>query len=367
MVDDSRSALVQLKEYQLCQRCLARQTGMTLDRKAVQKCFICRGLMDNLDSIVEETRQALKVYEFKTFLIGATLPTQIHDREDALRARFKIRGRESVKSQLTREIGLRLARRMKKKTDYLKPDVLVNLTVDKDGGITTTVRARPIAFEGRYVKKVRGAPQKQEKCAMCLGKGCPLCDYSGLAGHDSVEGIITQHLMAATGGQTPKISWIGSEDQSSLVLGRGRPFYVRVSDPKSRHIKKKSFSKDGVTSRITGVLQDIPDTQTRFTVKTKIVTKCDRALTAADISKLRLLAGREVKFENKSKAATKKIYSVRASRTADSEASITITADGGLPIKQFIGGEEYMDPNISQLLGAKCHCVTFDILAVDIQ
>lgn len=366
MVDDSRSALVQLKEYQLCHRCLARQTSTTPGRKTVQKCFICRGLMDGLDSMVEEVRQALKPYEFRTFLVGATLPTQIHDREDALRARFKIRGRESAKSQLTREIGQRLARRLKKKTDYLKPDVLVNLTADKDNCITTTVKARPIAFEGRYVKKVRGLPQKQERCSMCLGKGCPLCDYSGLAGYDSVEGIITQHLMAATGGQTPKISWIGSEDQSSLVLGRGRPFYVRISDPKSRHIKK-IFSKDGVTVRITGVLEDIPDTQTRFTVKTKIVAKCDRTLAASDMSKLRLLAGREVKFENKSKVTTKKIYSVRASRTSDNEASITITADGGLPIKQFIGGEEYMDPNISQLLGAKCQCVTFDILAVDIQ
>ncbi len=322
--------------------------------------------MDGLDSMVEEVRQALKPYEFRTFLVGATLPTQIHDREDALRARFKIRGRESAKNQLTREIGQRLARRLKKKTDYLKPDVLVNLTVDKDNCITTTVKARPIAFEGRYVKKVRGLPQKQERCAMCLGKGCPLCDYSGLAGYDSVEGIITQHLMAATGGQTPKISWIGSEDQSSLVLGRGRPFYVRISDPKSRHIKK-IFSKDWVTVRITGVLEDIPDTQTRFSVKTKIVAKCDRTLAASDMSKLRLLAGREVKFENKSKVTTKKIYALRASKTSDNEASITITADGGLPIKQFIGGEEYMDPNISQLLGAKCQCVTFDILAVDIQ
>jgi hypothetical protein len=38
-----------------------------------------------------------------------------------------------------------------------------------------------------------------------------------------------------------------------------------------------------------------------------------------------------------------------------------------LPIKQFIGGEEYMDPNVSKLLNTKCECLTFDVLAVELQ
>jgi tRNA U54 and U55 pseudouridine synthase Pus10 len=36
-------------------------------------------------------------------------------------------------------------------------------------------------------------------------------------------------------------------------------------------------------------------------------------------------------------------------------------------IKQFVGGEEYMKPSISEILGSKCKCVTFDILDVVIQ
>ncbi|MGI0005487.1 MAG: tRNA pseudouridine(54/55) synthase Pus10, partial [Nitrososphaera sp.] len=49
---------------------------------------------------------------------------------------------------------------------------------------------------------------------------------------------------------------------------------------------------------------------------------------------------------------------------SDSEFQLTLHADGGLPIKQFVGGEEYIEPNVSRLLGAKCECVTFDVLAV---
>ena len=47
--------------------------------------------------------------------------------------------------------------------------------------------------------------------------------------------------------------------------------------------------------------------------------------------------------------------------------TLTVVADGGLMIKQLVGGEEYMKPNISEILGSKCECVIFDIMDVRIQ
>jgi tRNA pseudouridine synthase 10 len=160
---------------------------------------------------------------------------------------------------------------------------------------------------------------------------------------------------------------VGSEDQNSLVLGSGRPFYVKVSDPHVRKPKKRRFSEAGVTTMITGVLDDVPDTPTRFTVRTKIACTCTRPVTGDDMIKLKSLAGAEVKFESRSKVASKKIHSAQAKKTGDSEFTLTIKADGGLPIKQFVGGQEYMEPNVSALLGAKCECAAFDVLAVEFQ
>lgn len=362
MVDaQQKSAL--LKEYSLCRHCLARQAGIS--KKQAGKCYICRGLFDDLNSLAGKVLAAAKPYQYETFLIGATLPTQLYEREDALRARLKIRGRESIKNQLTRELGMKVTKMSKKKVDYHRPDVTVNLVINRDGEVEATARSRPLAVEGRYTKKERGLSQKQDKCAMCLGKGCNLCDGTGLAGLDSVEGIIAKHLMEATGGQAPKFSWIGSEDKESLVLGKGRPFYAKISDPKVRRPKMK-FKQSGVEAKIVSVLDDDePDTQARFTVRTRIAAKCERAVTAQDVKQLRSLAGAQVKFENRSKLAAKKIHSVQAKqKTGDSELELVLTADGGLPIKQFVGGEQYMEPNVSKLLGAKCECVTFDILAV---
>jgi tRNA pseudouridine synthase 10 len=353
-----------LRQYKLCKQCFERHAGGRT--KPDKQCYICRGLMDSLDSIPDRIVSALRGYEFETFLIGATLPTQIYEREDAMRARLKIRGKESVKNQLTRELGMRLVRLARKKVEYMKPDVTISLTIDKENNVDIGVKSRPLALFGWYVKKSRGMPQKQDKCPSCEGKGCGSCNYSGLSGYGSVEGVIAKGLVEMTGGQAPKFSWIGSEDQSSLVLGAGRPFYARVFNPKKRRLKKGRIRGNGVTATLR-VIEDEPELQPRFKVKTRIHAKCEKELLREDIKKLNSLAGVEVSFENRSKTATKKIHSARARRIDVSRFAFTMIADGGLMIKQFVGGEEYMKPNMSEILGSKCECVTFDVLGVELQ
>lgn len=352
-----------LKQYRLCKRCLERHISTG---KYSRQCYICRGLMDNLDAIANSILTAIKGFEFDTFLIGAAISTQLYEREDTMRARLKIRGRESIKYYLTRELGMRLARRARKKVEYGKPDITITLTVDKENNVYVAVISRPLTFAGVYIKKSRGLPQKQDKCASCGGKGCNSCNYSGLSGYDSVEGIIAKDLIQITSGQTPKFTWIGSEDQRSLVLGGGRPFYVRVFNPKKRKLKNKTIKGNGIKAML-NVINDIPVIQPRFTVKTKIHIKCENALTKKILKKVNSLSGSKVSFEKKSKIGIKTIYSVRVRQLDSNQFTLTIVADGGLMIKQLVGGEEYMKPNISEILGAKCECVMFDILDVQFQ
>lgn len=355
----------QLKRYKLCKRCFERHAGNNSNRvaKGADRCYICRGLFDDLAPMADRIIGAARDYEYNTFLIGATLPTGIYEREDAMRARLKIRGIESAKNHLTRELGMRLAKTSGRKVDYLKPDIMVSITIDKENNVGVDVKSRPLALEGRYVKKARGLPQKQDRCPHCEGKGCGSCNHSGLSGYGSVEGVIAKGLMEATGGQAPKFSWVGSEDQSSLVSGKGRPFYVRVSDPKKRELKKLKVKGEGVEATM-AVRDDSPDAQPRFTVKTKIHIRCERALEKPDLKKIGALAGTQISYENRAKKVTKKIHSAHVKKIDGSQFALTMVADGGLMIKQFVGGEEYMKPNISEILGCKCECVTFDILDV---
>jgi len=357
------SKVTLLKQYRLCKSCLRRHIGTGKSR---EPCYICRGLMHNVNTIAKNIVAAIKDYEFETFLIGAILSTPLYEREDAMRARLKIRGRESIKNHLTRELGIQIARLVRKKVNYTTPDVRITLLIDKDNSVNIEAISKPLMLAGFYVKKSRGLPQKEVKCHSCTGSGCNGCNYSGLSRCESVEGIIAKQLLRITGGTAPKFTWIGSEDESSLVLGSGRPFYVRVFNPKKRNMKPTAIKGNGIMARLYPISNQ-PETQPRFTVKTRIHIKCENALIKKDLKRLKSIPKSSVRFENKSKMAVKRIYSTRVRQIASNQFTLTIIADGGLMIKQFVGGEEYMKPNVSEILGDKCGCVTFDILDVQLQ
>jgi tRNA pseudouridine synthase 10 len=371
-----RSIQKSKNHYNLCSYCCIRQ-GASVDKKISgitgnthHKCFICIDLMMRLDSIFEEILANVdNGYEFDTFLIGATLPRKLYEKEDHIRAKFKIRGRESIKNQFTRELRTRFQRITKKKIDYLFPDILMNVTIGNDNqAITVEATTKPLILAGRYTKKSRGISQKQTKCEGCEGLGCALCDSSGLSGQRSVEDIIAKELMSITQGHKPKFSWLGSEDKESLVLGNGRPFFVQISNPKTRSIPKDlNFGSDGVSVNIMRILPHLPVSQIPFIAKTQIFVNCKLAIKNDSLINLGGLRGKFVEFKSKTKMIQKQIYSSEVQRINDKELILDIIADGGIRIKQFVGGQEYMRPNISEIVGSECECTGFDILDIQVQ
>ncbi len=322
--------------------------------------------MDNLGEISNGILEAVKCFEFTTFLIGAKLSTQIFEREDSMRARLKIRGIESIKQYLTRELGMQLVRRAQKEVEYGKPDVMIILTIDKENKVDVAVTSRPLAFAGVYTKKSRGLPQKQDKCVVCVGNGCNSCNYSGLSGYESVEGVIAKALMHLTRGQTPKFMWTGSEDSESLVLGSGRPFLVRIFNPRKRNVENKTITGKGIKATLK-VIDNVPAIQPRFTVRTKIHIRCENTLNETILKRLNFLSGCKVTFKNKSRKSIKSIHSISIKKVDCNDFILTIEADSGIMIKQFMHDEQYARPNISEILGMPCKCVKFDILDVHLQ
>jgi tRNA pseudouridine synthase 10 len=355
--------------YKLCKLCSLRQGISPSKRRQLkpyyQECYICHGLMNELDSIKRKIMISIDgKYEFDTFLIGASLPTQIYEREDELRSKFKIHGSENVKSQLTRMLRIAFAKSSRTKIDYLLPDIIINLSFEERHEMKIVIDARPLIFAGTYIKKCRGIQQRQARCNKCTGRGCNFCGKSGLSGYDSVEGIIAKALMSTTKGSNPKFCWIGSEDRQSLVLGRGRPFFVRISQPKVRKLKDDlKIDYECLSAIITyKPMKAMPVYPLKFITKTTILTSCDKLLSQSEYRKLDALAGSTIIFSANSKKSTKRIYSAGVTEVAPNKFRLTITADGGLAIKQFIEGREYMKPNVSEIVGANCQCLLFDVL-----
>src|ERR687890_2197272 len=149
--------------------------------------------------------------------------------------------------QLITKLRKKFLKITKTRLDFLMPDISINISIDRNNNVEVMAKTRPLHFFGRYLKKHRGIRQKQTKCSSCQGKGCLVCDYSGLSGYDSIEGIIAKKLISITEGQNPKFNWVGSEDEESIVLGKGRPFFASISNPRNSKLENNiKFSENGI-------------------------------------------------------------------------------------------------------------------------
>lgn len=334
----------------LCNKCMQRE-GIIVEEG---ECYICNGLMDKLDEILKLIKYAIKDYEFKTCLIGATLPSDILEREDEMRSRLKIKGRRSIKNEITSTLGKMLGA----KVSFTDPDI--SIYVDLRGNFVS-VKAKPIYLFGRYKKRKRGIEQKSVKCNNCNGIGCHLCNFKGFK-DISVESILSKHLNAFYVSDEIKFSWIGGEDEESLVLN-GRPFFVKIINPRRRSIDYSNIRirEDGIEAWFIKQVNKFPDKpikfQTRFKVLASTNDPIDQQLSDLNID--------QVSIMNKNRRVKKCIYEFAIRTLDDKNLEIELVAESGLPIKRLVEGG--VDPNLSGLLHRDLVCKHFDVLDVIIE
>ena len=292
LLEARKVAAAMTDRYNLCLYCLgrlfARQMRLSVyeplgrnlwryhagsEATPKHKCYICRGLYAEVPQILQMMRDATDGYEFDTFSVGAIIKPSVMDRDDRIRSSYRLQGSDSVKAGLTRELGRRFARMTASRQDRHEPEMTITVQPAES---YCEVRPKPVAVFGRYLKRVRGVPQKQDSCTSCLGRGCFACDMHGLSSYESVEGQISEFLFGAMGGTTARFTWIGGEDRDSLVSGSGRPFFARLQKPKKRQIKYdniKNLKSVSISSLRDVAIHDVRPL--RFSSRAKILVAFD--------------------------------------------------------------------------------------------
>ena len=277
-----------LKKYDLCDNCLGRLFSKKLhlssnkllgkklkkNRRSTQKCHICKNIFDNLDYFLKMMIDASSNYSFKSFSIGTTVKPSIIDRDDNLRSNFKLKGIDGIKTDITKELGKLFSKKTKHIVANRDPEVSFTINLKDESCI---LRSRPIVLSGRYTKAVRDMSQRQKPCDNCSGKGCRICHFHGISDFDSVEGIISHYIFEKLGGTTAKFTWIGGEDKSSLVLGSGRPFFVKLQNPNKRNLRKTTKSFDSLKIFDMKLVDDYPKKPVKFisSIKVNITSRSD--------------------------------------------------------------------------------------------
>ena len=363
-----------LKEHDLCDNCLGRlfapKLGLSSHQKLGKKirsilkktnpkiCFICKNMMAKLHTQLSKMLEMSHGYEFSSFLVGAILQPSILDRDDLIRSKFKLQGINSIKGDVNREIGKRFGRKTKTIVDYINPDIVFTLDFKKE---ECEIKPKPVFLSGRYAKNIRGMPQKQRPCKECRGKGCYVCEFHGISEFDSVEGKIAKFLYEKFGAQQTKITWIGSEDETSLVLGKGRPFFVKIINPHKRTLKlAKKIPLHGIVIHGLKIIKKIPLNTPRFRSKVEMVIHTENEIKSSQLKKLYKLEKQPIAiYENSGKKSQRHISDVQYKKKSTNSFSLFINADGGVPIKRFADGSE-VTPSLSSILKNPCKCTIFD-------
>ena len=365
-------------KYALCDHCMGRtfakraglvnhrQLGARL-RKAgkyakPKKCHVCKGVFAQLDKHCDEMIRLTSDIQFSTFLIGTTLKTSVHDADDNVRAKYKLRGTHSAKSDITSTLSKIFARKTRTRTNALLPDITIKIDF-RDTSIS--IESRSIFVQGRYTKELRGLSQKADKCKMCIGKGCMHCAHRGIIKTNSVEGKISEILCDTTSSKQAKFLWCGSEESKSAVTGRGRPFIAKLRGPSKRwgSLLKKRNLGDGVTLYDLHYVHALPKTVPKFSFTTTIQIATNENIDAKMLRELRTIVGNVIDYGIKTHV--RKIHSVTYKKINSKHFQLGIRTDSGFPIKRFVECSN-VSPNLTDLLEVKCKYIIADFADIDL-
>ena len=336
-----------LKDYDLCEYCTGRLISKIVkkpqskflgkkfltkfDQPSDKKCYICKNLFGTLDHMIGNILKKTSDFDFKTFHLGVTLKPSFLERDDFIKSKFKIKGIENLKFSIAKELTKKISKRTNTKRVFNDPDLFIEANFKDE---SCRLRAKHIFVYGRYNKKIRNLTQKQELCKSCNGIGCHNCEFKGIENIQSIEGIISNFLINKFDCKQVKINWIGGEDQSSLVLGNGRPFFAKLLNPKKRNkILRKTFDLKDISLSELQKLTVQPKGSVPFRSEISITVETEKPISLTQLKKLKVLENSIIKDLSRDKKNSQKcIYKIEYKKIGKTMFILDLFADGGIPI-----------------------------------
>lgn len=345
-----------------------------VERPERQACYICGGLMERVSELAAMCVEAGKEYEHETFQVGCRVPEDISEREEKLWLAFQLSASESIKSEITREVGKLVQSATGKRYSLKDPDVVFVIDV---GAWSVSVISRPVYIYGRYRKLVRGLPQNP-----WLRPPDPRVAYQS-----SIEELVTGPLVRLYKAESAKLHAAGREDVDVRTLGNGRPFVVEIRNPKVRNVDLK-LAQDAVNRAAQGLVEVellypvsgklVPKLKAYAEIARKTYVAVVKLSQSVDPSKVealeKALSGAVVSQRTPSrilgrkpdKVRKKVVYSVKARLLSPDTLELTITCQGGLYVKELLHGDGgRTKPSVAEILGVDVEVKELDIVWIE--
>ena len=394
------SAQKTLNKFQLCDCCLGRsfrqikpgiknrekgeliRNNLKYNKKIETiDCWLCEGLLDEIEHFADLVLDTIKDYEYYTFLIGSKIEDDILKREKILWDFIKPQNEEPIKMEINREVGKLLEKATDKLVNFENPDIMAIIDTSFD---IINLQISSLYIYGRYKKLKRGIPQTKWSCRICRGKGCKACNYTGKMYDTSVEELGSKIALTMTKGTDISFHGSGREDVDALMLGNGRPFVLEIKNPKIRNIdlcklekETNKFTKDKIevnNLRFSDKNEVVRIKNAEFKKIYRIVLEGEKPINIEKLKEvakilhdktIRQITPTRVAHRRVNKVREKKVYNCEIESVKANIAKLKVETDSGMYLKELISGDNgKTKPNLSEMIDIPCRVKELDVIEI---
>ncbi|MGC8692239.1 MAG: tRNA pseudouridine(54/55) synthase Pus10 [Thermoplasmata archaeon] len=343
----------------------AMEKNMNYEEVKAEKCSLCNNIFNDIEKFADIAIEEMKNYEFKTFLIGVRIDQSLLEKEKILHEKYGNFG-ESIKNELSREIGKQISVKIKRDVDLKEPDLTVIIDIDY---YSAEIKSRSVFIKGRYRKYVRNIPQTR---------------WMHDKGEKSVEERIGEIAINQFKGDNFYLHGAGREDVDVLMLGNGRPFILEITNPRLRYLDLKSIENE-VNEKNKNIIEienleysnskEVEELKSKEFIKTyDLEIEMEREISYDELySKLKSLENmiidqrtplRVIKSRS-DKIRKKRIRKIEIKNIEGRVVEIEIETDPGTYIKEFAHGDNgRTTPSISSVLDQKIKIIKLDVVKI---
>lgn len=372
-----------LEKKDICLNCLGRQFGqvghgftnkeraekildaMKVKPKKTKYCEICDNIFADLDEIANKAIDKLKQIEFKTFVVGTKLSHEFILREESLWEEISIENCEPLKSELNRELGKLISKKLEKikkgiEVEEEHPDVVVLFDLEER---SPRLIINPLFVYGKYKKLVRGLPQTKWET------------YK-----ETVEDIMAKPFMKESEGAEHAFHGMGREDIDARCLD-WRPFVFEVVKPKKREIDLEKIKKEvNKTGKVEIDFLKFSNKQEVREIKAakpdksyRIFVTFEKPVTEKELEKLKQLKGKTIKQQTPTrvmhrradKMRPRKVKEIKWKIISENKIEFEIKGEAGLYVKELMHGDSgRTKPSIAEILGNPVKVEELDVVKI---
>ncbi len=338
----------------------AMQENFDVNSLYPEKCELCEGLFDRLDSYAKYISHRIQDFEFETFMIGSRFSLEILEKEKKLQEEYGKDG-ESISREFNRELGKRVAALTGKEGSIEDPDITVIVDTQYD---SLEIEVKPLLIYGRYRKLVRGIPQTK----------WPSGKYK-----ESVEDIIAKEAIKLSGGEAHALHGMGREDIDALMLGNGRPFILEIKKPRKRKIDlgvlQEEVNKSGkveifdlrfAEKREVAIIKSA-EPRKRYRVGIEVDATEQELVNALAslVGKIRQRTPIRVKHRRADRVRIRQVYDIQLMEQENNVWILEILAQSGTYIKELMHGDHgRTTPSLAEKLGKNVSVKFLDVIEI---